>query len=222
MHWKGCFSPQMARGTHTRPPTELHAHMQSKGWSLPAPVDHGCQSSLVACSDSAAVSWVQEAMALGVKVLVIPLGADQPCNAAEIERAGSGLQLDQALLESAKGDVMGPLLRRLLSEPSFQVQSPHLCPLQCASVLLMHCTQWNSMSDVASRPQHLTLRLHLTRYGGRAAAMHSMPAHASAWQTEANIAAGIRAHAAQSRPAALQVPFPAMHLTAGRLPAGGS
>ena len=27
---------------------------------------------------------VQEAMALGVKLLVIPLAADQPCNAAEV------------------------------------------------------------------------------------------------------------------------------------------
>lgn len=58
----------------------------------------------------------------------------------QIERAGSGLQLDQALLESAKGDVMGPLLRRLLTEPSFQVASAHGTSLGGHALCLLSVT----------------------------------------------------------------------------------
>lgn len=60
---------------------------------------------------------------MGVKMLVIPLGADQPVNAAGVQRAGSGLTLDHKLLlaDPTKSDVLGGPLRRLLTEPSFQV-----------------------------------------------------------------------------------------------------
>ncbi|NMI02039.1 glycosyltransferase [Pseudonocardia acidicola] len=65
---------------------------------------------------------VIKAAAAGVPQLVIPLGRDQPNNAARIVAAGTGLRLKP----TAKPAAIAAALHRLLDEPSFTQRARHL------------------------------------------------------------------------------------------------
>lgn len=65
---------------------------------------------------------VAKALVAGVPQLVIPLGRDQPCNAARVVAAGAGLRLGK---KAAPGAIVRAV-RRLLDEPTFRLRAAEL------------------------------------------------------------------------------------------------
>ena len=63
------------------------------------------------------------AMSFGLPQLALPMGADQPFNAATLERGGAGLRLDPADLAP---ELVGDGLTRLLDEPTFTASARRL------------------------------------------------------------------------------------------------
>ena len=57
------------------------------------------------------------ALAYGVPLVVLPMGADQPMNAARVEALGVGLVLDA--IGSAPEDIRGAV-RRVLDDPAYR------------------------------------------------------------------------------------------------------
>lgn len=62
----------------------------------------------------------REALTQGVPMVVTPIGAEQPANAARIEELGAGLRIN---LEDLTSDTLRPAVERVLNDPSFRARA---------------------------------------------------------------------------------------------------